>query len=547
MNHKIVWKIIRSPGIYIGFILLIIILINSFFYWLISQEKYIYFWDYATYWTIYQQLGELAHRNLLLALLITWNSTLILDYNYLPALFLLPGYILFGTSKLAYILTVVNIYFIPTVLLFGILMQQISKPFIKHTKLPFIFCVLLLLLSPQIHIPILYGYVDIVGITIIFIILLLNYSNYSKNYSLKQQILLGILLGLLIILRRYYSIWVLGFICGLFVDIFIQKNIKLPEALKRLKNLLFISIACISFLLIFALPISILHLLTPYRTIYGAYRSSDSLILQSITAITQFNNYFGFLFTFIFLISIILALYPKNLRRFSTFLLIQFLIIFLSFTYIQNFDKHHYYLLIPTMYVFMGIFFIKIMFLIKRRIYRIAILLLISIYLVSNFIIVFTSSKKFTENPITYIFSQARYQPLVRNDLQEIKRLLHTLGTLSAHEKDKIYTLASSTIINGDIMRNSCSTLTAYHSVCQKILRTNDVDSRDGYPSQINQAKFIILADPIQYHLRPDAQKVIGIPAKELLNNYGLGKYYKRLPYEFTLTDMVKVYIYQKK
>ena len=51
---------------------------------------------------------------------------------------------------------------------------------------------------------------------------------------------------------------------------------------------------------------------------------------------------------------------------------------------------------------------------------------------------------------------------------------------------------------------------------------------------------------PIQYHLRAEDQRVIGILADQLLNQKTIGRSYKKLDYEFILDENVHVYIYKK-
>jgi len=79
-----------------------------------------------------------------------------------------------------------------------------------------------------------------------------------------------------------------------------------------------------------------------------------------------------------------------------------------------------------------------------------------------------------------------------------------------------------------------------------QILNTHDVDKRDGFPSKFLTARYIVVAYPIQYHLRPEDQRVVGTLAEFIMDGGNIGISYKQLPYEFALDKGVRVYIYEK-
>lgn len=72
------------------------VFVNVFVYYFISQEKYIYFWDYYHYWEKYQRISSLFIHDPLGALKELQYTISHDDYNLLPVFFLIPYHVLFG-------------------------------------------------------------------------------------------------------------------------------------------------------------------------------------------------------------------------------------------------------------------------------------------------------------------------------------------------------------------------------------------------------------------------------------------------------------------
>ena len=53
------------------------------------------------------------------------------------------------------------------------------------------------------------------------------------------------------------------------------------------------------------------------------------------------------------------------------------------------------------------------------------------------------------------VFTNIRHQPLVRNDFNEIEKMLTVLTQLLTDPDDKVYVLASSDTLNGNLLNSS--------------------------------------------------------------------------------------------
>jgi hypothetical protein len=168
------------------------------------------------------------------------------------------------------------------------------------------------------------------------------------------------------------------------------------------------------------------------------------------------------------------------------------------------------------------------------------------IILLINFSVVFIPEASDNFEKFNFMFSGSKWYPKERNDLNELNNLSKVLkNNILMNENDSIYVLSSSIVLNDDILRNVYREKKDMTYI--KILSASHIDKRDGFPSQFLSAKYVIIATPIQYHVRPTDQRVIGIIAEQILNqSNNISQSYKKLPYKFTLDNNVEVFIYEK-
>jgi hypothetical protein len=532
------------------YFLFICLLVNLFIVFFISKERYIYYWDFNAYWFWWQQLSDLFKSNPIIAVITLIHSIRYDEYNLLPLFFLVPFNFLFGNGRLAYILSIANIFAIPSIFVISILIERISQS--QKKNFGFFISTLTIALFPQFWIPILYGEVGVIGILIIGLIMLNYIKKPIEAQNFSDLILIGILLTFLILLRRWYAYWVVSFFIALIIErtVFLlpKYRFKIKNYMPAVKNIFIIGAVFLISFLVIALPIAKKMFFTDYSDIYSAYRSDNSLI----HFIINFYSYFGFLFILLFILGFFKSILNKKRRNLAMFLMIQFIIVFLFFSKTQDFAPKHYYLLIPTMVVLSTTFIIDIFcFSSTKKITKQIFLSIFILILIINFSIVFIPevSNKIENNfniKIDYIFPD-RWYPLVRNDISEINNLVNVFEKdLWKSKDDYVYILASSNIFNDDILRNAC--LSKRNTIlCGNFMATNHVDKRDGFPTQFFMAKYVVITNPIQYHLRQEDQRVISIIVENILNkNSNISVHYKKLDYIFILDNNIEVFIYEK-
>lgn len=511
----------------------------------LRHENYIYFWDQATYFVKYRTIdAQLSSQDkpLLPLVLQSINKD---DYNLLPVVFLIPFRRLFGESRLAYIYSVIATYAFPSILLFILLIktsfwQSISKSRLRHIYPLIIF----LSLIPQFWIPILRGYTDVAGLIVTMALYILSFRILKENRILDFA-LAGLLLPIPIILRPWYMVWVVayaGVLAGIvMVNSLIKKDLRLKNLLLSSRNVFLMLAFSISLFLFLSKPLLVRIISTNYSYIYSAYKANTSLYDSLLNTV----DYIGPIYVLLSLAGVLVSLIDKKIRTFSLFIFLQTLASWAIFTKIQEPSIQHFYLILPAIIFFIGAFFIFLYKKIPSGQGRLTFVSVFAVFQVINYAFVFAPDANKNFSGLGFIAAETRSYPLQRSDIGEIDKLLETLDSLARNE-GLVYVLSSSYVLNDQILMNRCLDYPEF-GVCNKILDANHVDKRDGFPYQFYLAKYVVITEPVGYHLNPQEQKVVGILADELTKKRGIGLAFVKLPYEFELEENTKAYIFEKK
>jgi hypothetical protein len=110
----------------------------------ISSEKYFYYWDLSNYSNQTSELISAFHVSILQGLRV-FKASLITEYNKLPCLPLVPFTLIFGDSRLAYIVSNTLVYILPFSLLMGAIATKVIP---MHPRLVFWSTAFLTILIP---------------------------------------------------------------------------------------------------------------------------------------------------------------------------------------------------------------------------------------------------------------------------------------------------------------------------------------------------------------------------------------------------------------
>ncbi|MBR2543976.1 glycosyltransferase family 2 protein [Candidatus Saccharibacteria bacterium] len=551
-NHNLKHSVLIFLGCLIPIIIANIIVTNY-----VNSEQTVYYWDTSAYWKNSIDLLNTFNQSKPDAFT-TIAKSLNTDYNLLPIAPMLPFLAIFGTSRLTYIVIILNLYALP----FAFFMTKTIKALfnrkhlhIKKWLYPVIFSIFLL--SPTTLIPILNGRPDAICLLIISLILYLLAKTRLKYIS--NYFVLGFLTFLLIVLRRYFCFWAIS----LYIAIFIAKLIShfhsydfsktfLSKTLKVAIKLFASGILILGLMLLLVHSLLVRYLTGGYGDAYSAYMLGDFF-----NQIKLFIQYYGLIFLTLAIAGIIViyAKYRKSaISEFTNICIVSSLLSFLFFTRVQTLGDQHMYMFVPFLTFCVASLTVKLHTIKKIRILAIIpaiIILCLSLYS-------FNGSRSKSCSPTCYITGISEViRPIQRQDLNSLNTLSQDLSNLMSF-KDYVYTLSSSDAFSDDILRN----LNLPNYPEYNISGVMHVDKRDGFPSYFFDATYIIVANPVQTHLSEGSQDVIVYLANQILagnttnlklintyqldNGVSLNLYHKESKYSDNFLKETKQYFQNK-
>ncbi len=535
----------RNPWV-IPSLIIFLVAANSFTAWFIGQEKYIYHWDLLNYWSKYAYLTENFLPAPVDTLRTVYYSIREDNYNYLSALFLMPFGLLFGVSRLAYILAIVNVFAFPVAALFMILHRKASELMGYHSKYLPLICVGTILISPNFWHPLFYGYLDAGGWILINIVLWTYLKRPYAEQRLPDFVLVAVLIAGLALFRRWYTIWGLAFYATLAIEAvligpFLNRQFDLKSIAKVLL-MIFLQASITAGIFFAAAPVFALRILTTnYVDLNSAYKNTANLFESLLLVLGPL----GLVFLSLFLLGAVSAVLHPRTRRFALFLLVQWPLLFWLFARNQDFDCHQLYLLLQAVLLFAMLGITRLV--VKPAKFKPLVMAGLISILVLNFGAAFKVKGAWITKALPGVLTNVRHPPLVRHDMSEIERLLKTLGELLTDPGDRIYVLHSSYDLNQNVLDSAYLSLgPQYKETSKRIVRTRNVDKRDGFPEELLTAKYVILGYPMHWAVNEKDQRVVGVPAELIRTRQGIGAAFEKLPYEFDLADDVKVTIYRK-
>lgn len=545
--QRLAYRPLRGHGGAVAACLALAVLANAFATYYVAQERYIYYWDWSGYWVMYRDLTASLAEHPIVTLGLLIDSVRRDDYNSLPVLPLVPLGWLFGTGRLPYILAITNVYLVPAIVVMALLAQRLCRPHSPRRPFsPFVLATASLLMLHMLWAAVLRGLPDVVGVVLIGGILLLHFTKPLAEQDLGALVATGLLLCLLVLLRRWYAFWVAAFFPALAVahglDMYQRHGIAWGQYLTTIRNAVIIGLTFTLALLGLATPFALRAVHTDYSDIYSAYRYNNSFVEIA----RDFAHKFGWAEIVAGLAGLAWLTVRKETRVMGSFLLVQSFAIFVLFGRTQVFGVQHVYLLIPSIAAGIAVVVIGFWGGIKNDLWRAASVGLVLAGLAVSSLTAFAPGAVGIVSHLGGLLPSTPLYPLVRNDIDVVENLLARAEELEREQPGDIYVLASSGVLNSNLLQNSCKLGPHPRSFCERILYTSDVDKRDGFPRQFLQAKYLVAASPTQYSLHPDDQRVVGALTREVIEGHGIGASFQRLPGEFTLDNGVTARIYAK-
>jgi hypothetical protein len=529
----------RETIVQAGLVCLVTLIASAIVVVYISSERFFYYWDLGGYQGVAIYIAQSLSRSFL-STLATIKGSVQLEYNYFYTILPTPWILLFGDSRLSYVLSISLVYHVPYILVVGAIAREMVP---EKPRAVFWSTVLLGLLTPIAWAPTLRSYPD-VGAALLISLAIWLYLKDPALHTWWRVVLIGILAALGILFRRHFAYGAVA----LYFTIGLQTVLTfLAESQKnhRLQWHDFfttgIRIAISAFVTVLVLLLSgtsflIRAITTNYAALYTSYAMLPGQILKF------FLEVFG-LGTWILVgLGFLLGLFRRVLRP----SVVQFFLLLGGVTLAQWAIIVKYqgipYALHLTLFVLLGLTaFIWTAWASFRKAGRVFALAVSFAFIIANFIV--GLSPLIVEVNLLPWFSM-RYPPLTRPDYDEVVRLIEYLRS-NAPGKE-IYVVDSSSLMNYDILIKGEQAL--FEDQRLSLFASPHIDSRDFYPlEQLLQADYVIVTTPFQSHLaNPEEQKVVKVVFDAFTENWEIAQDFTRLPSQFNLAYGAVLNIYQR-
>jgi hypothetical protein len=544
-------------GFFLFLLVLVTVAVTSIY---VSSEHTFYWWDYAGYNTatvntanLFRDSPDKAWRGVI--------ESLSKEKNLLISLPLVPFILLFGESRLSYILSVSLIYVLPFRLLLGAISAKLIPVYSRRV---FWSTVLLSLLIPMSWIPTLRGYLDTGGCVFVALAILV-YLQDVKLKSWWKIPLIGFLLAAAILLRRHFAYSAIAFFGAATLQAFIEfivliyrretalssskdKDVAVPFPYRCLfesaVKLGLIAVTSLTILMLVAGDFTRSALTVDYRNLYVAW----SLPVNDI--LTRYADFYGLGTWLLVLIGFSAGILTRILvpaaaifvSLFGVLSLIEWLLV-LRYGYL-----HYTIHITPIALLGISTFFWTTWLTLKGKV-RYFMLGAAGLYLVLNAAVGLIPLKI----DLSRLF-MANFPPLVRSDYDEVVKLVEFLRKLAPNE-EPIYIVGASNNFNANILRQANRKLNPPEGWWKlNTIGRPQIDSRDTYPlPELLQSQYAVVAVPFQQVLPTDEQvlrsheqDVVKVVYDAFTQNWEIARDFQLLPEQFKLENGVTVSVYRR-
>ena len=524
------------------FLFLNFVIINILLFFHLRQEQFIAYWDFGGFWRKSVEFNQMMNRSVKEAMDNLWFSLNYSEYSFLPEWFLYFPTQLLGNTYPRFILAMFNSFILPANLIlyiFSLMIIEKNKLTVKKVFLG----MLIATFAGNLY-SMVFGYIGSVGLPFITSILLLVYADGLEKFSWRNNIFIGLSMIILLLVRRWFAYWIVGFYVAYTLAYLIREGI--DHALTKEK----IKVQFLNMLVCGLIPLTILlTLFFPlFRTI-TTYNYAEAYSVAKVGGaayiIGWFIQFYGWLLILLLIPGVVYGIKSKKHRLITILCIIQTLVAIILFNRVQSFGSHHYYIINGPVMILMMIGLEKIVDSLSAKTGMV--LLVSSACLVCvNFskTVLFGKNQKAdqTLDKLNVLISAPFPDLRIRSDLDKIRNMADFLDKTPG-EYEYVYVLSNSVLFNDDMLRNAF--FPEKNEGVANLLVADAYDYRDGIPEDFFQYYYIVVADPIQLQFGEENQKCVSILAEFMLNSEESDPYY-RIVREYDLDNDVHVNIYQR-
>ena len=520
-----------------------------------SLEKFIPFWDWCQYWKYCIVYMEKLWTSPQGAIRWIYTSIETEEYNQFPCFLLAPALRIFSVNFTGYLLSIYLLFYVPAAWLFASVLRRIGRDLaaetaqkdgLAHAKLATLADFLAPVFSiglPVIFLPMLNGMLDSVGLLFAVVLLAASYGQSPWTWRGRKVLALVPLLVFMAFTRRWYAIGIVAFLLSYGVVGFLALAFRQAATVRdRLVALIGLGLRLAALGGLMGLVWKLGFPQFFHRSLFNQYADQYKSYQYGGWGYSLSVGY-GHLGPFFFGLGLLgfgYLIYRKSqLRWFALALVFQIVLCFIITVRINNFAWTHYHLLMLPL---LALAFCGAMVLCRflPRLGPYVVLALLG----ANWLSVLATRPVALPAWAYSVVSGTQFPPKRRTDMPAFQAMHEYLERLCDDGRYKYYMLASSFNLNEEMMQslnlpeqlNSSRGLAPLHA---------QVDVRDRFPITFPGADYVVIALPVQYHLQPDGQKIVGWLAEAVLDTNGIGRHYQYLR-SFALQDGIEVRIYKK-
>jgi hypothetical protein len=528
----------------LGVALLLIVGIDLFALGFIAAERTLYRADRLAYWSYASRLANDLVSDLPSAMSsIAW-SVANSELNLLPATPIAAALAVVGDSRAAYVLAVLTIYGAAVI---GALLLAVRFSFHEGRRLRSVWVVAgvmaAVLLFPTLWRPVFVGYLGLGGVALGVVILAIYFHGDPVGGSWKRLALVGFLTAVLALFRRWYTLWTAAFFLVVIVDaVWASARVPRPRIGKAARAPLVVGGAAAATLLALAAPVTFDRLGSGYGEEFAAFTHHGSVAGRAVAVVGEF----GLLPLGLVMAAAVLLGRSGATRRIAVLLPLHALLTYLLMIRVQDHSTHHWYLYLA---VFLMLAAFGIVGFAKANPPAVAVPAVVTVVVTGMLATsaVFVVGAAPVADLLGPLAPGARVRPAQRADLAEVERLLAYLDALNSRRPGYIYVVGCSDTLSEQTLAFANRSLGTEYASPHVILRSSNVDRRDGFPSSLLDAWYVVVPDPVQINMRPEDQQVVVMPNRSFLEGSDLALAFERLPEVFEFENGVRVSVFERR
>jgi hypothetical protein len=520
---------------------------NLFVRWYVGSERAMYYWDYAGYWMICTGYAEQLRTDPSTAAAAFQSSIKDSVYTLFPAIGPSAVMARFGLGRMNYVLAAFNFYLV-AVLVASIWYAQVVTRQARGTWLTAVVPLVVVGGFPLIWAPLLKGMLDVGGVALAVLAGGLYLARPAVELGWKRILGIAVTLVALALFRKWFNYWIIAFGLCVGLDVLYRMAVTRPLSLafvwRAARPAVGIGLYSLTLILSFSFPM--------VRRIAGHDYAQENIGWHSgrpeWERVHSVLEYVGYGYVGLWVLCLLVLFAFRGYRRIGFFALVTAVVGMGLFLRVQEPWPHHYQLLGPP---FLMAVVPGLCLAISRIPWRgiqvsVAGLLVLALFVAME--TTFVPEAEETWERARPVVPGVRHRPLVRTDLEEVRRLLAWLDRETAGTNRRYCILASSDRFNQTMILHADSSLGEDFPAVKRIAVLPEKDRLDGFPAALFLSEFVVVAGPPQTHLlRPGEQAVVTVPVESFIKDLDIAGAFEKVPDTFEMDGGITLHVYRKR